>query len=280
MQVAPIPFDDARRLKELYSYEVLDTATEQALDDLVQSAASVCETTFGALTLVDRDRQWFKAQCGFSLKESVRSESVCGHGILSRAFFEVPDTQADVRFRENPLLESLGVRFYGGTQLIGADGHVLGMLCVLDPEPHRLSPAQQAHLATLSIRAMELLEAHRQRRRMEWLGAMVSQVQDEIYLFDLETQTLLHANEAATQNGAAEQAAMGLEHVTPELPPKELARHLQRLQEGAAEVSYHSAVTRAGARVPVEARWQRLKSDGHMLVMCTLRERSRSVANE
>lgn len=272
MQVAPIPLDDDQRLKELYSYEILDTSTEQALDELVQSAAAVCGTAFGALTLVDRNRQWFKAQCGFSLKETVRSQSVCGHGILTRAFFEVPDTQADERFRENPLLETLGVRFYGGTQLIGEQGHVLGMLCVLDPEPQSLSAAQQAHLTSLAIRAMALLEGHRQRRRLEWLGALVSQVQDEIYLFDLETQMLLHANEAAMRSDGTDLSLMALESITPAVSEKEMATYLRLLEDGAPEVSYITWVERAGARLQVEARWQRLKSSAHALVMCTLRD--------
>lgn len=272
MQPAPIPFNEAERLRELYSYEVLDTATEKALDEIVQSAAVICGTTFGAMSLIDKDRQWFKAQSGFSLKETLRSESVCGHGILSRAFFEVPDTHADLRFKGNELIESLGVRFYGGTQLIGAEGNVLGMLCVLDPEPQHLTQSQQTQLATLAIRAMELLEGHRQRRRMEWLGALVSQMSDEIYLFDLSTHLLLHANESATRNRAEDLAEIGMEDVTPELSAGEMAAVFKRLQDGAPEVAYETWVDRAGGRYPVEARWQRLKASGNALVMCTLRD--------
>ncbi len=201
-----------------------------------------------------------------------RLQSICGHGILSRSFFEVPDTQADTRFSDNPLLQTLGVRFYGGTQLIGAQGRVLGMLCVLDPEPQLLSDTQKTQLTTLAIQVMELLEAHRQRRRMQWLGAMISQVADEIYLFDLSTQVLLYANEAATQQGAAEVGETGLDEVTPVLHPHELARHIERLKMDATEVVYDTWVLRAQGPTPVEARWQRLKGPGHTLAMCTLRD--------
>ncbi len=76
MQEAPFPPDEAQRLKELYSYDVLDTDTESALDAIVQSAAAICGTTFGALTMVDKNRQWFMAQSGFSLKETFRSQSI------------------------------------------------------------------------------------------------------------------------------------------------------------------------------------------------------------
>ena len=272
MHPAPIPLNEPERIRELYSYEVLDTGTEKALEDIVQSAAAICGTTFGAISLIDKDRQWFKAQCGFSLKQTLRSESICGHGILTRTFFEVPDTHADLRFKENELLESLGVRFYGGTQLIGTEGNVLGMLCVLDPEPQRLSQSQQTQLATLAMRAMELLESHRQRRRMEWLGALVSQVSDEIYLFDLGTHVLLHANESATRNRLEDIAALGLEDITPDVPAGEMASVLKRLQDGGSEVAYETWVERARGLTPVEARWQRLTASGNALVMCTLRD--------
>ena len=271
MQPAPLPPNESQRLKELYSYEVLDTATDQALDDIAQSAAAICGTTFGAISLIDLDRQWFKAQFGFSLRETARSHSICGHGILHRAFFEVPDTEADQRFQDNELLKSLGVRFYGGTQLIGDEGQVLGMLCVLDPEPKQLSDSQRSQLATLSMQAMELLTAHRQRRRMEWLGALVNQVPDETYLFDFTSLLLVHANDAARTHLPADQGAVSLEHFTSELAAADFEAQVRLLKDGAEEVVFETWVSRAAGRVPVEVRWQRLDTLGHALVMCTLR---------
>lgn len=274
MQEPPIPSDEAQRLRELYSYEVLDTATEAALDAIVQEAALVCGTDFGALTMVDWNRQWFKAQCGFSLKETVRGQSICGHGILSRSFFEVPDTEADERFCGNPLLHTLGVRFYGGTQLIGAEGNVLGMLCVLDAQPRQLSPLQKTRLTSLAIQAMELLETRRQRRRMQWLGEMINKLRDEIYLFDLTTQVLLFANEAAIEGGGVEVGVMSVEDVTPAVDAKTLHRHMHRLKAESSEVSYDTLLERSHGQILVEARWQRLSGTGHGLAMCTLRDLS------
>ena len=280
MLSAPIPPCESQRLKELYSYEVLDTATDKALDDIAQSAATICGTTFGAISLIDLDRQWFKAQFGFSLKQTVRSDSICGHGILHRAFFEVPDTEADQRFQDNPLLKSLGVRFYGGTQLIGADGHVLGMLCVLDPQPKHLSTSQRTQLATLSIKAMELLEAHRLRRRMEWLGALVNQGLDEIDLFDFKTLMLVHANDAANNHLGADHGEVKLAGFTSELAASEFDAYLCLLEGGAEEVSFQTWIIRAAGRIPVEVRWQRLCTSGHALVMCTLRDISQRLELE
>ena len=272
MQPAPIPPHESQRLRELYSYEALDTATEKALDDIAQTAAAICGTPFGAISLIDLDRQWFKAQFGFSLKETVRSHSICGHGILHDAFFEVPDTEADPRFQDNGVLKSLGVRFYGGTQLIGANGNVLGMLCVLDPEPRQLSEYQRTQLTTLSIKAMELLEAHRLRHRMEWLGALVNQAPDETCLFDFTTLLLVHANDAARGYLAADQGAVSLEGFASELAAAEFESQVRLLKSGATEVVFETWVSRAAGRIPVEVRWQRLAAAGHTLVMCTLRD--------
>lgn len=272
MQAAPIPRNDAARLEALYSYEALDSATEQELDDLVQAAARLCGTTFGAISLIDRDRQWFKAQSGFSLKETLRSDSVCGHGILSRSFFEVPDTQADPRFEDNPLLNSLGVRFYGGTQLIGAEGHVLGMLCVLDPEPMQLSEAQKTQLSTLAMQAMALLEAHRARRRLQALGSLWDQAADEIYVFDLATDLLLDANEAARRQLPCRSCEVRLQDFSADLPGAELEAFIRQARDGAAEVSFQTEVTRAWGRMPIAARFQRLQLRGRPVLQCTIKD--------
>lgn len=272
MQPAPLSPHEPQRLKELYSYQVLDTATDKALDDIAQSAAAICGTTFGAISLIDLDRQWFKAQFGFSLREMVRSHSICGYGILHRAFFEVRDTEADQRFQDNELLKSLGVRFYGGTQLIGADGNVLGMLCVLDPEPRQLSESQRTQLATLSIKAMELLEAHRQQRRMEWLGALVNQMPDETCLYDFPTLLLVHANDAARAHLGPDQGTVSLEGFASELIATDFEAQIRLLKNGAREVVFETWVSRAAGRIPVEVRWQRLDASGHAVVIGTLRD--------
>lgn len=106
---------------------------------------------------------------------------------------------------------------------------------------------------------------------MEWLGALVNQVEDEIYLFDLNTQFYLHANQAATKSGVADVAEFGLGDVTPELSADELAASIDLLKSGQAEIAFETHVLRNTNLVPVDAGWQRIETSGHALAMCTLR---------
>src|SRR5689334_4768517 len=99
MQAAPIPADEEERLATLRSYAVLDTATEQAFDDIVALAASICGTPVSAISLLDRDRQWFKASIGIADRETARDTSFCGHTILvDDGAFVVEDASRDPRF--------------------------------------------------------------------------------------------------------------------------------------------------------------------------------------
>ncbi|MCJ7800715.1 MAG: HAMP domain-containing histidine kinase [Polaromonas sp.] len=132
----------------------------------------------------------------------------------------------------------------------------------------------------MSLKAMELLEAHRQRRRMEWLGALVNQVPDEIYLFDLNTLALVHANNAASKHLTVDHGEVKLHGLTFELAASEIEAHLCVLKDGAEEVSFQTCVPRAAGRIPVEVRWQRLSTSGHALFMCTLRDISQWLALE
>jgi PAS domain S-box-containing protein len=270
------PDNEIARLAELYDYELLDTASEQLFDDLASSAAAICGTEYAAISLIDRDRQWFKARHGFELAQTSRDESICGHAILNSDFFEVTDTARDQRFAGNPLLEDLGVRFYGGTPLLGEKGNALGMLCVLDSQPHHLTDSQQKSLSQLGRVAMVLFEAHRKRRRTEWLGGLVDQLDDEVFVFDLATGHFLHANACALRSlGLApdERPSLELHDVTPTLSAVEFEAHMALLTAGASRVVYETVRERLPASpIPVEVTWQRMRTNGRDVVVAFVRD--------
>lgn len=152
------------RLASLYAYGQLDTAPERDFDQIVTLAAEICGTPMALVSLLDADRQWFKARVGIDVAETPRSVSFCQHAIAGPDdVIEVPDTHLDKRFSANPLVTGdPRVRFYAATVLRDRQGRGLGTLCVLDRVPRHLSPAQLDALAILGRQVMALIELRRE----------------------------------------------------------------------------------------------------------------------
>jgi anti-sigma regulatory factor (Ser/Thr protein kinase) len=153
---------EAGRLAALRRYRILDTEPERAFDDLAQLAAHLCGTPIALITLVDADRQWFKARVGLSVSETARSVSFCAHAIQQPDLFVVRDTTRDARFRDNPfVVNDPHVRFYAGAPLVTADGHALGTICVVDRVPRDLDDEQREALEALRRQVIGQLELRR-----------------------------------------------------------------------------------------------------------------------
>src|SRR3712207_6631246 len=130
---APIPSDEADRLRALHELDVLDTGAEAEFDDIVALASRICGVPMSLVSLIDADRQWIKAKVGTDVTETTRDVSFCAHAILGRDLLVVPDARLDARFADNPgVVTDPGVRFYAGAPLITTDGYAVGTLCVVD----------------------------------------------------------------------------------------------------------------------------------------------------
>ena len=161
MPAAPIPNDEAERLEALRGLQTLDTAPEPTFDALVKAASLVCGVPISLVSLVDRERQWFKANTGLpGVSETPRDSAFCAHALASDDLLEVPDACADPRFADNPLvLGDPNIRFYAGAPLKLRSGYRVGTLCVIDRVPRALSEHQRAVLQQLSVACAEALEA-------------------------------------------------------------------------------------------------------------------------
>ncbi len=160
----PLP-DQAKekaRLDALHRYRVLDTAPERAFDDVTRLASYICGTPMALVTLIDRERQWFKSKVGFDSSETSRDTAFCAHTIQQANLLIVENATNDDRFRSNPYVTGdPHVRFYAGAPLITADGHGLGSLCVLDQKPRQLKNEQITALEALSRTIVTALELRR-----------------------------------------------------------------------------------------------------------------------
>lgn len=151
--------EESKRLSALRRFSVLDTENERAFDDIVQLASKLCDVPVSLISLVDEDRQWFKAKVGLEAAQTPRDQAICGHAILQDGVFEIPDTHADDRSADNPLcMGDDGLRFYAGASLKTADGLPIGTLCVLDYQPRELTALQRETLEVLAKQVMTQLE--------------------------------------------------------------------------------------------------------------------------
>ena len=168
MKPAPVPANDPERLSKLAEYAVLDTPAEADFDALTELAASLLGVPIALVSLIDANRQWFKARYGLEVPETPRDVSFCGHVVAAEAPLVVDDAWKDERFADNPLVTGEPrVRFYAAMPLRTADGFVLGTLCAIDHEPRTLSPAQERILRALAAQVVSLLELRRQARELK-----------------------------------------------------------------------------------------------------------------
>jgi GAF domain-containing protein len=174
---APLPENEIERLAALRSYQILDTPPDAEFDLLTVLASQICAVPIAMMSLVDEHRQWFKSKIGVSISETRRDIAFCAHAILQRDVMEVDDASADKRFADNPLVTSSPhIRFYAGAPLVTKEGCALGVMCVLDRKPRKLSNEQRTWLSMLSQLAMAILdfrkkigEASKVAFEREWL---------------------------------------------------------------------------------------------------------------
>ena len=165
---SPMMNDEGQRLTALAEYHIMDSAPEEAFDDLATIASHICGCPIATITFVDDKRQWFKARIGIESTETPREHSFCAHAILEPGtLMIVPDATRDPRFSDNPLVTAEpNIRFYAGAPLLTPKGDPLGTICVIDRAQRQLAPGQRPALLALARQASQLLELRRISRSL------------------------------------------------------------------------------------------------------------------
>lgn len=162
------PKSEQDRLESLYSYGVLDTAPEESFDKITKLASYICGTPVAVISLIDKDRQWFKSIHGIDrLTEISREDSICTYAIEQEKIFIVPDALKDPRFQNNPfVIGGPKIRFYAGASLVTPEGQKIGTLCVMDTHPRNMSDEQIEAMKTLSEQVIDLLELRKSHKQL------------------------------------------------------------------------------------------------------------------
>jgi diguanylate cyclase (GGDEF)-like protein/PAS domain S-box-containing protein len=151
MLIAPLPANEAARLRLLKHLQLLDTPPEESFDRITRVVAEMLQVPIALVSLIDENRQWFKSRIGVDVCETPRDIAFCAHALPEADMLVIEDTLADARFADNPLVAGAPfVRFYAGVPLRSHDGLVLGTLCAIDIRPRTLSPGAAAALRDLA----------------------------------------------------------------------------------------------------------------------------------
>ncbi len=159
--------NESERLESLRRYEILDTPPDGAFDRITAIAARFFRVPIALVTLVDRDRIWFKSRYGLDVEQIDREPGLCGSAIWQDDVYEIRNALEDPRTIANPLVSgAFGLRFYAAAPLKTHDGYNLGTLCIIDKHPRELSPAEEATLQDLAAIVIDEMELRLSARKL------------------------------------------------------------------------------------------------------------------
>ncbi len=166
---------ETQRLESLRRLEIVDSDPEPQFDEIVELAADICGVPIALISLVEEDRQWFKAVGGLDAIETPRSQAFCAYTILDSGPLVVPDATLDERFADNPLVTGdPNIRLYAGVPVRSPDNFPLGTLCLIDSRPRSLTNQQLRHLQILASQVelllhlrQELISARKQKQLLD-----------------------------------------------------------------------------------------------------------------
>jgi len=176
---------EEERVKELLSYNVLDTLPEEDFEAITKLASHICDTPISLVSFVDDHRQWFKSNRGLTVRETNKNIAFCSHAIKApEKPMVVPDARNDSRFKNNPLVTGAPhIVFYAGFPLNSAEGHALGTLCIIDKKPRQLSDDQVDAMQALSVQVIRLLDLRKKKQLLEIKSAELIEANLELNQF-------------------------------------------------------------------------------------------------
>jgi len=281
---ASIPPGEEARLAALHEYRILDTEPEIDFDEITRLAAYVCEVPISLISLVDEDRQWFKACIGLDVRGTARDVAFCPHALLQDDVFVVADAALDERFHDNPLVTGPPhIRFYAGAPLITPHGQRIGTLCVIDSKPRQLDGKQLEALRRLGRQVIPLLEF---RKAKAALRDMTSGLRDSESRMRSIVEHIAEAVIAFPATGALEAFNPAAERLFGHSPSsmigRDVATMLPSIRNAPADGTTVQTIARRsdGSEVPVELAVTPVPDDHRNLTVAIVRDISGRLADQ
>lgn len=177
-------YQEDARLDVLRQLNLLDTPASESFDRITRMASQVFGLPIAAVSLTDRDRQWFKSRIGIDHCSIPRDKAPCAEVAETTKPLVINDFLTDPVYAES-LLARNGTRFYAGAPLVTSDGYGLGSLCVLGTEPRQVSADELRALTDLAAIVMAQIELQHAFGRIDSVSGLPSRVQFRDDLIDL-----------------------------------------------------------------------------------------------
>ncbi|WP_293945707.1 MULTISPECIES: PAS domain S-box protein [unclassified Sphingobacterium] len=253
MDAKSLTKNESQRIQALYAYEILDTAAESAFDRITEIASRVCDMPISLISLVDKERQWFKSRVGLDVEETPRDLSFCQYTFTEDQLLEIRDVAQDDRFKSNTLVTAdPHIRYYAGLPLVDANGFALGALCVIDRVPRQLDKNQKQILSLLRDEVVALIvnrkEKEKYKESEQKLKAFFDHSQSLMCTHDLEGN-FITVNEAGARllgYDKMEIEKLSLFDIVPEEGHSNLKSYLAEIVKKGVVKGEMRTVTRAG----------------------------------
>lgn len=228
----PLPPDEAERLRALSSYGLLDTPPEPDFDRLADLAARLFNMPIALVSLIGRDRQFFKAKIGLDICETAREHSFCAHAVAADSVLVVLDASKDSRFSANPFVVGPPfIRFYAGAPLASASGHSIGTVCVIDTEPRTtFSDNERKNLQDIAALVMQQMEVRRLGRAQKLSEARFAESERHFRL--LVNGVIDYAIYMLDPNGVVTNWNLGAQRIKGYRPEDIIGQHFQQFYTG------------------------------------------------
>ncbi len=158
MTERPFTTSESERLGALARYRLPDGGEQEDFCDAAKLAAFLCGMPIAYVAFLDSNRQRIVGSVGLTTLELPRDTAFITPPEPGSSCWEIENT-ASAPYANSPLVTGeprLG--FYAAAALSTADGHLIGLLCVGDRTPGKLTSQQREGLETIARQIMRHLD--------------------------------------------------------------------------------------------------------------------------